>query len=90
MKSLNIKIPLSIVQSLRDNAHLNPNYITKFINAHLHKTDSVLEKPIKELTYTYTFKVPEDLHRAVKLVSVDKGVPMNELIGRLLAYEYKR
>lgn len=88
MKSLNIKIPLSIAQQLDDNAQLNPSYITGFIVTHLKEVDSVLDKPITEMSYNYTFKVPADLHQVVKIKSVEKDLAMNDLIGRLLACYY--
>ena len=89
MKSLNIKIPLSIAEQMSNGATLNPSYITSFIVTNLHQTDSVLDSPIKELSYNYTFKVPADLHTTVKLKSVEKGLPMNELVGRLLSNYYE-
>ena len=89
MKSLNIKIPLSIAQELDNNGQLNPNYITGFIVANINSVDSVLDKPINEMTYTYTFKVPTEVHSSLKLLSVVKDIPMNEIIGRLLTYNYK-
>lgn len=89
MKSLNIKISVTTAKAMDNNAQLNPSYITSFIVAQLNRVDSILDKPITELAYNYTFKVPADLHQVIKLKSVEKGVPMNDLIGRLLDCYYE-
>ena len=87
MKSLNVKIPLSIAQHMDDSAQLNPTYITKFITDHLFNAVS-LDKPISELSYNYTFKIDSGLHKAIKLIALEEDLPMNELVGRLLAKFY--
>ena len=87
MKSLNVKIPLSIAQHMDDSAQLNPTYITKFITDHLFSAVS-LDKPISELSYNYTFKIDSELHKAIKLIALEEDLPMNELVGRLLAKFY--
>lgn len=87
MKSLTIKIPLSIAQQMDDNGHLNPQWIANFLEDFI---DIVPEQHINELTYTYTFKVENKLHKAVKLKSIEYDIPMNEMVGRLLVecYDY--
>lgn len=89
MKSLNIKIPLSTAQLMDDNAELNPNYITSFIATHLRYATKAKDHEMTGLAYNYTFKVPSDLHKAVKLKAIELDLPMNELVGRLLDYYYK-
>jgi hypothetical protein len=86
MKSINVKIPLSIAQAMDDRAQLNPHYLTYFINAYIGKP--VPEQPIQELTYNYTFKVEDSTHKAAKLKSIESNMAMNEIIGRLLAAYY--
>ena len=87
MKSLNVKIPLSVAQRMDDNAQLNPIFLTQFITDNLSYVYS-LDKPINELSYNYTFKIDTDLHKAVKLIAFEADLPMNELVGRLLAKFY--
>lgn len=87
MKSLNVKIPLSIAQHMDDSAQLNPTYITTFITDHLFNAVN-LDKPISELSYNYTFKIDSALHKAIKLIALEEDLPMNELVGRLLAKFY--
>ena len=88
MKTLTVKIPLSIAQKMDDRAELNPNYLEGFIVSHLNNTD-ILDKPIQELSYNYTFKIDKDVHKMVKLKSIELELPMNELVGRLLAKYYE-
>lgn len=87
MKSLNVKIPLSVAQRMDDNAQLNPIYLTQFIIDNLTYVYS-LDKPINELSYNYTFKIDTDLHKSIKLIALEADLPMNELVGRLLAKFY--
>lgn len=91
MKSLNIKIPLSIAKEMDDRAQLNPDYISTFIKNNLWAVEGnkELEKPITEMAYNYTFKIDSDLHKTIKLISLKVDLPMNELIGRLLQVYYK-
>lgn len=89
MKSLNIKIPLSIAQQLDDNAQLNPEYLTGFLVSHLSYGSTIKNHKLEGLMYNYTFKAPKDLHRMVKLKAIELDLPMNEFAGRLLAYYYK-
>ena len=88
MKSLNVKIPLPVAQLMDDNAQLNPIYLTEFITANLSRADS-LDKPISELCYNYTFKIDDSLHKTIKLKALEIDLPMNDLIGRLLAKFYQ-
>lgn len=89
MKSLNIKIPLTIAKVMDERAELNPTYITSFVVTNLSRVDSIMDKPIEGMTFNYTFKVPADLHKIVKLKSVEKGIAMNEIVGRLLSNYYE-
>ena len=87
MKSLNVKIPQSIINRLDDNAQLNPIYLTEFITANLDHANS-LDKPISDFCYNYTFKIDNKLHKAIKLKAIEVDLPMNDLVGRLLAKFY--
>lgn len=86
MKTINIKIPLKIAQAMDDRAQLNANYMTYFISTYLSK--DVPKQPIQELTYNYAFKVDESLHEVVKEKAIDNKIPMNEMLGRLMAAHY--
>lgn len=88
MKSLNVKIPITIAQHMDDNTQLNPIYLTEFITANLSQADS-LEKPISDLCYNYTFKIDSKLHKSIKLKALEVDLPMNDLVGRLLAKFYQ-
>ena len=88
MKSLNVKIPLPVAQLMDDNAQLNPIYLTEFITANLSRADN-LDKPISDLCYNYTFKIENSLHKTIKLKALEIDLPMNDLIGRLLAKFYQ-
>ena len=88
MKSLNVKIPLPIAQLMDDNAQLNPIYLTEFITANLDHADS-LDKPISDICYNYTFKIDNKLHKTIKLKALEVDLPMNDLVGRLLAKFYQ-
>lgn len=86
LKSINIKIPLTIAQRLDDRGQLNPQYISQFITTF---SDSEVPKlPISELTYNYTLKVNADLHKKMKIRSIENNLPMNEMLGRLLVKYY--
>ena len=89
MKTINIKIPLDIVQDLDERDRLNPQWLTTFILAHWAYVSLVKDKPIEGLTYSYAFKIEDDIHKMVKLKAVEFDVPMNELLGRLLQRFYK-
>lgn len=88
MKSLNIKIPLGVAQLMYDNAQLNPDYITSFIVEHYNKAVS-LKQPIDDMCYSYTFKIDDDIHKSIRLLSFELGLPMNELVGRLFSKYYE-
>ena len=90
MKSLNIKIPLPIAQQMNDKAQLNAHYLEQFITEYMYHSQGVtFDKPLAELTYTYTFKVHDSIHKMLKLEAIERDLPMNELIGRLIAMYYR-
>lgn len=87
MKSINIKIPISIGIELDDRAELNPMYLSEFLVTYLNCEEGA-KQPITELSYNYTFKIDNELHKAVKLKAIEQDLPMNELTGRLLNKYY--
>jgi hypothetical protein len=86
MKSLSVKIPLRIAQLMDDNAQLNPNWVTGFLVLNYNKT--IEERPV-EMTFNYTFKVNDELHKTIKLKAIDHDLPINEFVARLLSTYYE-
>jgi len=87
MKSLNIKIPLSIASAMDDNGHLNPQFISEFL---YHFKDSKLNyNLVKELSYTYTFKVTSDLHKELKYKSFKDDMPINQIVCAMFNEYYR-
>lgn len=91
MKTLNVKLPIEVAQTMSDNGELNPMHITYIIG---HLKDEEIEEGLLEelpsLSFSYSFKVPRSIHKTIKLLSIDYDLPMNELVGRLLTYYYRR
>jgi hypothetical protein len=87
VKSLSIKIPLGIAKNMDDKARLNPSWIAGFLILNMNK--EVPEDKVKGLTYNYTFKVDEELHKHIKLKSIEHDLPINEFVARLLEKYYK-
>lgn len=83
MKCINVKIPLTVATELDDRAELNPKYLTEFLVTYLNCEEGVKD-PITELSYNYTFKIDNELHKAVKLKAIEHDLSMNEFVGRLL------
>ena len=78
-----------------ERAQLNPLYVTNFIKKHLIMLDvkrptayTWYKVPLEGLTTNYGLKVPTDLHTRLKYRSLDNGLPMNEMIGRLFQCYY--
>lgn len=86
MKSMNVKIPIDIAQRMSDEGRLNSQFLTSFINSYL--TFEFDEEPLNHLVVQYTFKLDEDTHKKAKLHAIEKGIAMNEMIGRLLRRYY--
>jgi hypothetical protein len=86
MKSLSVKIPLSIAQLMDDSAQLNPNWVAGFLVLNYNRP---INKRPQEMTYNYTFKVHDDLHKTIKLKAIDHDLPINEFVARLLSTYYE-
>lgn len=82
MKTINIKLPLDIVQELDDRGQLNPHYITDFIMSNIEDIGT-LDKPVGKLGYYYTLKIADNLHQSIRVIAKEHKLPMNELLGRL-------
>lgn len=86
MKTMNVKIPLDVAQKMSDNGHLNGEYIKELIIMKIEQ-----ELPAEELggvPFNYSFKIPDNIHKLVKLKAIEKNLPMNDLIGRLIVRYY--
>ena len=90
MKSLNIKIPVDLAVDMDNRAQLNPDFITGFLITYLNCAthENLKDVHYKTLTYTYTFKIDSDVHKAVKLKAIELDMPMNEMVARLLIKYY--
>ena len=87
MKSLTIKIPLSIAKEMDDKGQLNPMWLSTFIEDFVQHVE-IPKEPIQELSINYTFKIEEFAHKQLKYLALMKDLPMNELVGRVLAKYY--
>lgn len=87
MKTLTIKINLDIVQQLDGRGQLNPTFITSFIQNHLgHAFPG--ERRTSQLPFTYTFKVPDNLHKAVKMAALEVDLTMSEYVRQMFQVYY--
>lgn len=86
MKSITVKIPLSIATKLDQEGHLNPSFLSSFIEENVSK--EIPKEPSGELTLNYTFKIKSELHTQAKITSIGHNIAMNEFIGRLLRAYY--
>lgn len=87
MRSLNAKIPIDVAVRMVEKEELNPQFVNTLVTNHI--LDPLPEEPISGMTVTYSFKAELELHRTVKLKSIEYDIPMNELLGRLIATYYK-
>ena len=86
MKSISIKVPLSIAQSMDDRGQLNPQWLTQFISTF--ELEELSFQPIKEFTFNYKIKINEKMHKRLKLKAIDQDIALNEYLGRLLVQFY--
>lgn len=77
---------MSIAQAMDDKAQLNPSYVRYIIQRYI--LSELQDLPIQEFTYNYTFKIDDDLHKSIKLKTIEKGLPMNEFVGRIFSQYY--
>lgn len=87
MKTITIKLNLDQAQALDDHAQLNPSYISEFIHSHLGQA-LIGERRSTQLPYTYTLKVPNDLHKAVKIAAMNEDLTMSEYVRQLFQVYY--
>lgn len=83
MKTLNVKVPITLGKILSDSGRLNPEWFTSFISEYIDREVTI--KPDQtEFTFNYTFKIEDSLHKKLKLKAIEGDIPMNEYSGRLL------
>ena len=87
MKTITIKINLDQAQALDVHAQLNPSYIGEFIQSHL-GCALLGERRSAQLPYTYTLKVPNELHKAVKIAAMNEDLTMSEYVRQLFQVYY--
>lgn len=87
MKTLTIKINLDEAQQLDDRGQLNPTFITAFIQNHLGHA-FLGERRTTQLPFTYTFKVSDELHKAVKMAALNDDLTMSEYVRQMFQVYY--
>lgn len=87
MKTITIKINLDQAQALHDHAQLNPSYIGEFIQSHLGHA-LIGERRSTQLPYTYTLKVPNEIHKATKIAAMNEDLTMSEYVRQLFQVYY--
>jgi hypothetical protein len=85
-KTMNINIPITIAQRMDDRGELNPSSLMDFLENYLSCDCTDVE--IDELTLTYTFKVDEDIHKAVKMKALLSDMTIKSYVGKLLKKFY--
>lgn len=87
--TLNIKIPINVMNSLIDKDRLNSEWLSTFIeNNFIWLTENIKKEPFKTFTVNYNFKVDKQLHRRLKYQAIHLDMALNEMIGRLLGVYY--
>ena len=87
MKTLTIKIDLDIAQQLDDHGQLNPTFITDFIQNHLGHA-FLGERRSNQLPFTYTFKISNELHKALKMTALNDDLTMSEYVRQMFQVYY--
>ena len=88
MKTITIKLNLDQVQELDDRAQLNPTFVSEFITRHLHGA-FIGEKRTTQLSFTYTLKVSNELHKALKMAALQNDMTMSEYVRQMFQVYYR-
>ena len=86
MKTITIKINLDQAQELDDRAQLNPTFIGEFITRHVH--DDFIGGRSTQLPFTYTLKVSNELHKAIKMAALQEDMTMSEYVRQMFQVYY--
>ena len=87
MKTITIKINSDQVQELNDRAQLNPMFVSEFISRHLHDA-FIGERRSTQLPFTYTLKVSNELHKALKMAALQNDMTMSEYVRQMFQVYY--
>ena len=86
MKTITIKINLDQAQELDDRAQLNPTFISEFITRYLH--EDFIGGRSTQLPFTYTLKVTNELHKALKMTAMQNDMTMSEYVRQMFQVYY--
>jgi len=86
MKTITIKINLDQAQELDDRAQLNPSFIGDFITRYLHAGQPRCRST--QLPFTYTLKVSNELHKALKMAALQNDMTMSEYVRQMFQVYY--
>lgn len=90
MKTLTIKLPVSVMQLLDNSAQLNPKWVSDFISLYMYYDLQPLNREAsRELLVTYSFKVSDDLHKSVKREALENDLSIVEFIRRIFEDNYQ-
>ena len=87
MKTITIKINLNQVQELDERAQLNPKFVSEFITRHLHDA-FIGERRSTQMPFTYTLKVSNELHKALKMAALQNDMTMSEYVRQMFQVYY--
>ena len=88
MKTITIKINSDQAQELDDRAQLNPTFIGEFIGHYLHGM-FIGEQRSTQLPFTYTLKVSNELHKALKMAALQNDMTMSEYVRQMFQVYYR-
>ena len=88
MKTITIKINLNQVQELEDRGQLNPTFIGEFITCYLPHAAFIGEHRSTQLPFTYTLKVSNELHKALKMTALQNDMTMSEYVRQMFQVYY--
>ena len=94
MKTISVKLPLSIYNELAERGQLNPTYVRNFINNHynmeLFRNCYMLSNhEINEPCAHYYFKIDGIQLDTLQQIAKKLKIPTNVLLGRLFDKHYK-
>lgn len=88
MKTITIKINLDQAQELDDREQLNPMFVSEFITQYVHGM-FIGEQRSTQLPFTYTLKVSNELHKALKMAALQKDMTMTEYVRQMFQVYYR-
>ena len=87
MKTITIKINLDQAQELNDRAQLNPIFVSNFIKHYVYGM-FIGEQRSTQLSFTYTLKVSNELHKTLKMAALQKDMTMSEYVRQMFQVYY--